>query len=133
MSQDLDHLKILGIFYYIFAGFSFLFGLVFSVYIVMGTLMVADPSLFTGNGGEAPPEFLGWVFIGVGAFIILVALTLAFLYIKTARSLRNQTHYRFCFVLAVISCLSVPLGTVLGVFTLVVLSRDTVKALFENK
>jgi hypothetical protein len=33
-------------------------------------------------------------------------------------------------VVAAVSCLMVPFGTVLGIFTIVILSRDSVKRLF---
>jgi hypothetical protein len=36
-------------------------------------------------------------------------------------------------VIAIITCLSVPLGTALGVFTLIVLARPSVKQLFERR
>ena len=38
----------------------------------------------------------------------------------------------YCIVIAAICCLSVPLGTILGIFTIIVLQRDTVKALFDS-
>lgn len=45
--------------------------------------------------------------------------------------LRHQTNYQLCFVIACAACLFVPLGTALGVFTLIVLSRPSVKSLFN--
>jgi hypothetical protein len=39
----------------------------------------------------------------------------------------------FSFILACIECLSMPFGTILGVFTIIILSKDSVKALYENK
>jgi hypothetical protein len=42
---------------------------------------------------------------------------------------RNPT---FIMVIAAIQCLNMPLGTALGVFTIVVLQRASVKRLFEH-
>jgi len=42
----------------------------------------------------------------------------------------RRIHYRYCFVMACLSCVNMPLGTVLGVFTIVVLVRPGVKELF---
>jgi len=36
-------------------------------------------------------------------------------------------------VIAGLSCLNMPLGTVLGIFTLIVLSRESVKVLFKGE
>jgi len=44
--------------------------------------------------------------------------------------LRRPAHYKFCFAAAVVACLLMPLGTVLGVFTIIALLRPGVKALF---
>ena len=46
------------------------------------------------------------------------------------RSLAKRCHYWFAFVVACLECLFVPFGTILGVFTLIVLSRNSAKELF---
>jgi hypothetical protein len=46
------------------------------------------------------------------------------------RSLGLRKRYSFALVIACIECLFVPFGTILGVFTIVALSRESVKALF---
>ena len=44
--------------------------------------------------------------------------------------LKNHTNYTYCLVVDAIACTFVPFGTVLGVFTIIVLVRPSVKALF---
>jgi hypothetical protein len=44
--------------------------------------------------------------------------------------LKNRRRYIFCLVVAGFECFFAPFGTVLGVFTILVLSRPSVKALF---
>jgi hypothetical protein len=46
--------------------------------------------------------------------------------------LRERKNRTFSFVVACVNCIHVPLGTVLGVFTIVVLSRESVKRLYEG-
>ena len=70
--------------------------------------------------------------MGVGGCIMLFVFGLAALSFFTARGLARQRHRTFCMVAAGLACLSVPLGTVLGVFTLVVLSRPAVAAMFAQ-
>jgi len=55
----------------------------------------------------------------------------AALVITTARFLARRRHYLFCLVMAAIECAYMPFGTVLGVFTIIVLMRDSVKQLFS--
>jgi hypothetical protein len=56
--------------------------------------------------------------------------TLAVCMIIAGRFLAKRTHYMYCLVVAAISCIFFPFGTVLGVFTIIVLLRSSVKALF---
>jgi hypothetical protein len=48
----------------------------------------------------------------------------------TGRSIAHRKHYWFSFVIACIECIFMPFGTVLGVFTIIVLARESVKRLF---
>ena len=48
------------------------------------------------------------------------------------RCLSRRKAYSFTLVIACIECLFVPFGTILGVFTIVALSRESVKASFER-
>ena len=47
--------------------------------------------------------------------------------------LRAKKHRTFCLVVAAVNCLHVPLGTILGIFTIVVLARNSVRDAFAAK
>ena len=72
----------------------------------------------------------GWILLGAGTAYLLVGLAFALLLAFAGRSLQKRRRYTYCFVIACIACLFMPVGTVLGVFTIVVLSRTSVKTLF---
>lgn len=129
MNQDEEHLRLLSIFHYIVAGIVALFSLFGAFYLIMGVMMVTIPGHF--GEGAPPPLFVGWMFIVLGAGFILCGITLAILILITGLSLHRKRHYTFCMVIAAIECLFMPYGTVLGIFTLIVLLRDSVKALFH--
>jgi hypothetical protein len=46
------------------------------------------------------------------------------------RFLARRRHHTFCMVIAAVACTFMPLGTVLGVFSLIVLSRESVRESF---
>jgi hypothetical protein len=48
------------------------------------------------------------------------------------RSLALRKRYSFALVIACIECLFIPFGTILGVFTIVALSRESIRALFSK-
>jgi hypothetical protein len=126
MKQDLEHLNLLAIFHYVVAGMTALFACIPFIHFFMGL------ALATGAFGETDPEAQP---IGIGLMIfaglfILAGWTLAVLIAYAGRSLQTRQRYTYCLVMGGIECIFMPFGTVLGVFTIIVLMRDTVKELF---
>jgi hypothetical protein len=76
---------------------------------------------------------VGALFVGFGACIVICGMAFAICIAWAGRCLDRRTSRTFCFVVACLMCVCVPLGTVLGVFTLVVLSRDSVRTLFADR
>jgi hypothetical protein len=66
----------------------------------------------------------------IGSLLFLLGIAIAICILIAGRSLAKHTRYWFAFVVACIECLFIPFGTILGVFTIIVLSRDSVKELF---
>ena len=128
--RDGDHLKILSICWYIWSSLVLLMSCGAIIYLVIGIVFLVSPP--PTHAGDPPPELFGGIFTGVGACGMLLGWTVAALGFITAGALRKRRKRGLCFTTAVISCLNVPMGTVLGVFTLVVLSRPSVKASFES-
>jgi hypothetical protein len=131
MNQDEEHLRLLSIFHYVVAGMVALFSLFPVIHLVIGIMTVINPA-FLGPGAP-PPPFVGWLFIGIGLFGILFGETMAVLIFLTGRFLSRSKHHLFCMVIAGIECVIMPFGTVLGVFTLIVLLREPVKDLFHHQ
>ena len=127
--QDLQHLYLLKIFHYINAGLCFLFMLIPTIHITLGLTMVFDPQSMADSQGP-PPPFFGWMFVGIGVTVMLLLAALGVSQIIVGRSLTSFRRYTFILIIAGLNCLNMPLGTVLGVFTIVVLMRPSVKALF---
>src|SRR6476620_3142929 len=64
--------------------------------------------------------------------LFVIGIVMAILILIAGRSLALRKRYTFALVMACIECLFVPFGTILGVFTIVVLSREPVRALFSK-
>ena len=132
IDQDLQHLRALSICHYVMAGLSALFSSFFLIYLVLGIMFVASPSTMSGGSGPPPPAFMGWIFIMIAVGAILIGWTYAVLILLSGRFLAQRKHHLFCLIMAGVSCaVNVPIGTVLGVFTLIVLLRPSVKELFQ--
>ena len=124
MDQDLQHLKILSTFHYIVGGLSALFACFPILHLCIGMAML------TGAIDDAP-AFIGLSFVIIPAFMIIMGWIFAICLIIAGRNLAKQESYMFCLVIAAISCAFFPFGTTLGVFTIIVLMRPSVKELFE--
>src|SRR5215475_9917325 len=83
-------------------------------------------------GDELPPEFLGWIFAVLGLVLFVIGITMAICILIAGRSLALRKRYSSVLVIACIECLFIPFGTILGVFTIAALSRESVKASFER-
>jgi hypothetical protein len=134
MNQDGEHLRLLSIFHYIVAALAALFSFFPLLYTTVGAIFicVARHAAAAGPkpGEEAPPEFIGWILAVVGSFLFVLGIAIAICILIAGRSLAKHTHYWFAFAMACIECLFIPFGTILGVFTIIVLSRESVKELF---
>ena len=131
MNQDLEHLKLLSIFHYIVGGLACFCGLLWILYIVSGIiLIIASGSMASDDRMGA--SIGGVVAIVVGVFLFVLFEAYGILGIIAGRKFAKHQGYRFCFVLAIFTCLNFPLGTALGVFTIIVLNRPSVKALFQG-
>jgi hypothetical protein len=127
--EDRDHLNILAILFYVWGGMSALMMSFFLIYVAMGIAMVSGGM---GTGRNAPPPGLGWFFIALGSGITLFGWMYGVLIAVTGRFLSRRRSWLFCFVVACICCMQMPLGTTLGIFTIIVLIRPSVKDLFAS-
>ncbi len=130
VNQDEEHLKLLSILHYVWGGLTALGCCVGGIYALAGGgVMIAA---LVNEGQNAPPAVFGGVFFFIGVFIAVLAAAFSALTILAGRSLARRKHYVLCMIMACLSCLSVPLGTALGIFTIIVLMRPSVKQLFNT-
>jgi hypothetical protein len=133
MNQDKEHLRLLAIFHYVVAGLAALFSFFPLLYTTVGAIFIFAARHGTPKPGEEPPpEFIGWIFAVIGSLLFLLGIAIAICILVAGRSLAKRTRYWFALVVACIECLFIPFGTILGVFTIIVLSRESVKALFST-
>jgi len=133
MSQDKEQLQLLAIFHYVVAGLAALFSFFPLLYTTVGAIFIFAARHGTAKPGEdLPPEFLGRLFTVLGSVLFLTGIAMAICILIAGRSLALRKRYTFLLVMACIECLFIPFGTILGVFTIIVLSRESVKGLFST-
>jgi hypothetical protein len=131
MNDDVQHLRYLTIGHYIGAAITALFASFPLIHVTIGLVFILSPP--PTQGGEAfPAQTFGLLFALIGGAIVLCGWAFAALIFVAARSIAARKRHTFCIVIAALSCASFPFGTALGVLSLLVLTRPTVKAMFHQ-
>ncbi|MCU0751234.1 MAG: hypothetical protein MUF13_16975 [Akkermansiaceae bacterium] len=124
--KDAEHLNLLAIFHFVIAGFALLGLLFLCLHGLLMSQMFGNQEMWkNSNGGSPPPDIMGifkWIYIVSGLFVTALGVgnLLSGLFMK------RRTNRIFSLIVAGLNCINVPLGTVLGVFTIIVLTRDSV-------
>jgi hypothetical protein len=129
-AESAGHVRLLAIFHYVLAGLGLLFSLLPVFYIAIGWAMLTGAFAFGGKAANPSPPEIGWIFVAVGVALLLVALSFVVLVALAGLFLARTRHWTYCVVIAALACAFFPLGTALGVFTIILLSKPEVKAAF---
>ena len=128
MSNDEKHLKLLTTFHYIFGGLTGLTALVPMGGLVFGIWLLNNANNTIQGSQEAYIRTFPFIFLCLISILLGSFFTVCIFLIGRFLSLRK--HYLFCLIMAWIECLFTPLGVILGVFSIIVLLRESVKKLF---
>jgi hypothetical protein len=132
---DREHLRLLAIFHFVVAALSVLgIGFLLLHYTLMSSVF-DNPQIWQKQPNPppfSPKEFFAifkwfYVFGGVALLLAVVGNVLSGIFLMARK-------YRvFSLVVAALDCLQIPFGTVLGVFTIVVLVRESVIELYKSE
>jgi len=130
---DLDHIKLLAIFHFIGACLGFIGVAFIALHYVMMQVMISDPGFWSQAPQATPPaeffEIFKWFYALMGFwFLVRIVLNI----ISGICMLKQKARF-FSLIVAGINCIHVPIGTTLGVFTIIVLVRDSVVDIYDRK
>ncbi|UDQ97434.1 hypothetical protein AAEX28_10465 [Lentisphaerota bacterium WC36G] len=128
--KEVENLNLLGVFFYVFGGIVALFSLLPIFHFFMGLLIVCLPNQ---EPAQVPIKAMGIMFIIFALIFITIGECIAVALIIAGRKLRQQKAYMYCFVMSAVVCIFTPLGTVLGVFSIIELNKERVRHIFECK
>jgi len=81
--------------------------------------------------GDFPHEILTIIF-SIWGIVLFFMIGFGICKIFSRKYLKGKKNRVFSMIISALECLSFPYGTLLGVFTLIVLNRDSVKELFTR-
>jgi hypothetical protein len=128
--QDVEQLKIVAILYYVVAGVIALTGFASIIHLGIGLAMLSG-IIETKPDEEQGLRVMGAVFTGLALLWMLLWWAMAALVAYGARNLQRRRNWLLAMIIAGLLCLHTPLGTLLGVFTFLILMRPNVKAVFQ--
>jgi hypothetical protein len=140
-SQDAQYLKLIEIFHYVMAGLAVAgMAFLFAHYMIMNSVFT-NPQILEQmrkqqeQRGQAmpfdPAQFIHafvWFYALIGAWglVSLVANLVSGL------SIRARRRRMFSLIVAGFNCINFPFGTLLGIFTLILLLRPVMPALYHE-
>ena len=125
------HLTTLSVLHYVNGGLTCFGGLFMLVLVGLGTFLGSD--WLAQQGGEAPPAFVGGLFIVLGWVLFVFVEVTGILNIVSGRLIARHEGRTFSMVVAAFECLNFPLGTALGIYTIVVLNDAEVKEAYGSR
>jgi hypothetical protein len=123
------NLRAIEVFHYVYGALTCFCGLFVLLVVALGGLLSSDWMM--ENASEAPPPWLGSLLSGIGMGVFLFVEAVGVLNIYSGRCIARRKHRTLSMVVAAFDCLSIPLGLILGIFTLVALSDDEVRREYE--
>lgn len=124
-----NNLETLAILHYVWGGLKIFASLFILIYVLMGIGMVAG-GVYEGDFGM---QFAGGMFLVFGGISFLLVVAIGILNILCGRYLQQKKNRVFCIVMSALACMNAPLGTLLGIFTIIEIEKPEIKAMFETK
>lgn len=130
-AKDESDLNTLSVLHYVWSALlgCSAFGIV-GYFVVVAAFVVNAPS--SPHGRPADQEMVAGIMMVIGVVMGVLMIPLFVLHLMAAAALKKRTRYMLAMVMSGFTCLSVPLGTGLGIWTIMVLQRPSVKALFNR-
>ncbi len=131
--KDREHIKLLAIFHFVFAGLALVgVGFLGVHYAIMHTVF-SNPEMWKSQHQAMPPKAFLDAFIWFYLFMGILLLTGLVLNVLSGVFLLQKRNRLFSLIIGGLNCLQIPFGTALGVFTILVLSRDSVHQLYSGE
>ncbi len=138
METKSNNINTFRILYLVKGILTLCFSLFFIVYAFLGVLFME--SIQVSDSTDGMPFALDYLFFssfGIIIFIVacigfLLTISLGILNLLASKYIKDVKNYNFIFAIAVVNCLTGVLGILLGVFTLVELTKPEVKSLFNK-
>jgi hypothetical protein len=124
---DAEHLKLLSVFHFVGAGLAGVSLLLLYGHYSLFSQMLSGPMPGQQPGGPPFPldmfVWMRWIYVAWA----LMSVGMGLVNLASGLFMKTRSYRVFSIVVAALNCFYVPLGTTLGIFTIIVLVRDSVR------
>jgi nitrate reductase gamma subunit len=130
---DEEHLRLLSLAHYIDGALCILFFSLFIFHLVFFLFIASNPQAFppSSAGHPAPPQGMFQAMGVVLGGLILLGWAFGALTIYVGRCIKRRAKRGLTLIVACLNLVFMPIGTLLGVATILVLSRSSVRKAYE--
>ena len=132
---DEEQLRLLTFFHYVSGTITIMFSSMFIFHLIFFGYMTSNPEFFNNEDVENVKEAMQFMqfFVAVfGAFVVL-GIAYGICEIMSGVFIKRRKHRVFSMIIAIPRIIFIPYGTILSVFTLILLDRGSIKSLYENE
>ena len=122
---DNEHLNLLSIFYFIYGGL-----VIFGSFVVLGYIGFFS-TIFSNFNSSDFDNFPVMTFFYIAVAIFVFIFVYGLMLILAGTYIRKKTKRIFSLVIGCIAMISLPIGTALGVFAIVVFTKASVVELYR--
>lgn len=135
-SPDADHLRVLAICHYLTAGLTLLMSAFIPLHYAIMKMVFTSPEMTNPKPGQPampfdPAEFFAifqWFYLIAAIFMLAAVISTAI----SGRFIQRRVNRLFSLIVAGFLCMFFPFGTALGVFSFIVLTRESVRRLYQE-
>jgi len=135
-SPDAEHLRVLSICHYITAGLTLLMSCLIPLHYAIMKMVFTSPEMMKTKPGQPAMPFDPAAFFAIFQWFYVIAavfmLAAVVATLMSGRFIQRRANRLFSLIAGGFMCIFFPFGTALGVFTLIVLTRDSVRRLYAE-
>ncbi len=133
---DNEHLRLLSFFHYISGAFTIAFSSMFIFHLIFFGYMTSNPELFQNAEVDNAIEAINImrIFVAVFGTFVILGLSYGVCEIVSGVFIKQRKYRLFSMIVAIPRIILIPYGTILSMFTFILLDRDSIKSQYmENK
>jgi hypothetical protein len=121
-----EQLNVLAISHYVVGGLHALFGSFGLIHVSFGVAILLGLFPNESRAAAGPEMAMAAIFAIIGSIVVAAGWTLGIVTILSGRRIARRRSRKFSIIVGAINCALLPFGTTLGIFTLILLSKDSI-------